>query len=101
MEYSKPLNPEFVEWMRNRIKIVGEEIIKRADRMTFEGFDAMTELDINIRITTMTDEILWPSINMIAHCGETEFMDRAASGTFDPYPPNQFLKKENENGRNV
>lgn len=91
MERNRTLNPEFVEWMKNRIKMVGEELIERADVLNLDGIDALTELDISIRIPTIKDEIEWPSITFNFSCGERVFMDNVIKNSMELCPPKQFV----------
>lgn len=95
MERNRTPNPKFVEWMKRRIRLAGEEIIKRSDLMNFEGFDAMTQLNIDVRIPTITDMAdIWPSLTFSAICGDVTMLEDLTSGLLDPYPPKQFIDKE-------
>lgn len=96
MERSRTPNPEFVEWMKHRIRLVGEEIIKRADLINFEGFDAMTQFNIDVRIPTLTDTPWWPSITFSAECGDVTMVDDLTTGLLNPYPPEQFISEDKE-----
>lgn len=96
MEHNRTPNPEFVEWMKHRIRLAGEEIVKRADRMTFEGFDAMTQFNVDVRIPTMAEMgDVWPSLTFSAICGDVTMVDDLGTGLLNPYPPKQFVD-ENE-----
>lgn len=92
MERNRTQNPEFTEWMKQRIKLVGEELIERADALSLDGIDAITELNISIRIPTIQDEIAWPSITFAFDCGERVFMDSAYEGEFNLTPPRQKIE---------
>lgn len=97
MERNRTPNPEFVEWMKHRIRLAGEEIVKRADLMTFEGFDAMTEFDIDVRIPTMAEMgDVWPSLTFSAICGDVTMIDDLETGLLNPYPPEQFVGEDEE-----
>lgn len=95
MERDRIPNPNFVEWMRKRIKLAGEEIINRADFIDFAGFDALTAFNIDIWIPTMADSgDYWPSLTFSAICGDATMVDELCSGSFNPYPPEQFVEVE-------
>lgn len=97
MNTNRTVNPKFVEWMKHRIRLAGEEIIKRADLMTFEGFDAMTQFNIDVRIPTITDAgDIWPSLMFSAICGDATMADDLGSGLLNPYPPEQFVEEKPE-----
>lgn len=97
MEHNRTPNPEFVEWMKHRIRLAGEEIIKRADFMTFEGFDAMTQFNIDVRIPTITDVgDVWPGLTFSAICGDVTMVDDLTTRLLNPYPPSQFVEEESE-----
>lgn len=91
MERNRTPNPEFVEWMKRRIKLAGEELIKRADLFTLDGLDAMVSLDVHISIPTLAEIDRWPSLTITANCGDATFEDAVMSGQIDPYPPEQFV----------
>lgn len=102
MERNRTPNPEFVEWMKHRIRLAGEEIIKRADLMTFEGFDAMTDFNIFVYIPTLKDfGEIWPNLTFYARCGDATMVDELKSGFFNPYPPKQFISADEESGKEI
>ena len=95
MERNRTPNPEFVEWMKRRIRLAGEEIIKRADLINFEGFDAMTQFNIDVRIPTMAEMgDFWPSLTFSAICGDVTMVDDLGTGLLNPYPPEQFIGED-------
>lgn len=99
MERSRTPNPEFVEWMRHRIKLAGEEIIKRADLIDLAGFDAMTQFSIEVRIPTKNAYgDYWPSFTFSVECGDVTMVDEIESGLLNPYPPDQFIEGDEEEG---
>lgn len=53
----------FSEWMSSQIRMIGEELIRRADQMNFDGWDMMRHISLEIEIPTYTDEMLAPEIN--------------------------------------
>ncbi len=97
MERNRIPNPKFVEWMRHRIKLAGEEIIKRADLIDLAGFDAMTQFNIEVRIPTRAEMgDIWPSLTFSAICGDVTMADDLTTGLLNPYPPEQFIWLDGE-----
>lgn len=76
-------NDKFQDWMRKRIRFVGEELIRRSEKLTLGGIDLVTDVDINIHIPTARDDIGWPSLKITFSCGEKVYTDELVSGEFD------------------
>lgn len=84
---------QFKEWLRARIRLVGEELIRRSEELDFGGLDAVVAVDIDVHIPTLTDEIGWPSLSISFDCGEKKYLDALVSGEIAP-PPSQEVYDE-------
>lgn len=80
-EEERPLN--FQEWLQARIRLVGEELIRRSEELTLGGLDLIAAIDINVHIPTSCDEVAWPSLNISFDCGEKKYVDALVSGKID------------------
>lgn len=45
-------NEKFAKWMKRQVRLAGEELIRRADQTSFEGWDVVSKIDITIDIPT-------------------------------------------------
>lgn len=79
----------FQDWLRARIRLVGEELIRRSEELNLGGLDVVTSVDINVHIPTDGEEIGWPSLQISFDCGEQKWVDTLVSEEMDPYPPRQ------------
>lgn len=79
----------FQDWLRARIRLVGEELIRRSEELNLGGLDVVTSVDINVHIPTNREEIGWPSLQISFDCGEQKWVDALVSGEMDPCPPSQ------------
>ena len=77
---------DFQEWLRSRIRLVGEELIRRSEKLDLGGLDAIVAVDINVHIPTVTDEIGWPSLTISFDCGEKKYLDALVSGEITTAP---------------
>lgn len=70
---------DYQQWVRDRLRMAGEELIRRSENFSTSGLDMMTDIDIGIHIPTYGEHIEVPSIefsfrviNKVAadwHCG--------------------------------
>lgn len=81
---------DFQEWLRSRIRLVGEELIRRSEKLDLGGLDVIVAVDIDVHIPTITDEIGWPSLTISFDCGEKRNIDAIMSGEITP-PPSQVM----------
>lgn len=88
MVVSEEQRKEFQDWMRSRIRLVGEELIRRSEKLDLGGLDLITDVDISVHIPTIGEEICWPSLSICFNCGEKKYLDNLISGEVLP-PPNQ------------
>lgn len=77
-------NQQFKEWLQARIRLVGEELIRRSEELDLGGLDAVVAVDIDIHIPTLVDEIGWPSLSISFDCGEKKYLDALVSGELPP-----------------
>lgn len=73
---------DFQEWLKARIRLVGEELIRRSEDLNLGGLDVIVAVDINVHIPTITEEVGWPSLSISFDCGEKKYADALISGDF-------------------
>lgn len=86
-------NLSFQDWLRARIRLLGEELIRRSEELDLGGLDAIVAVDIDIHVPTLSDELGWPSLSISFDCGEKKYADALMSGEFTP-PPRQVTHSE-------
>lgn len=86
----------FQDWFRARLRMVGEEIIRRSEVLSLDGLDAMVSADISIHIPTIHDSMddFWPSMTFSFSLGEVKLADALTCGEFNIFPPRQNKIKE-------
>lgn len=52
----------FDKWMRDQLRMVGEELIRRSENMDFRGWDMVTDISVHVTIPTYTDRCQVPDI---------------------------------------
>lgn len=77
---SKEQKLAFQNWLRARIRLVGEELVRRSEELNLGGLDVVTAVDINIHIPTMGYENRQPSLRISFDCGEKKYIDALVSG---------------------
>lgn len=77
---------DFQEWLRSRIRLVGEELIRRSEKLDLGGIDMVVAVDIDVHIPTVTDEIGWPSMKISFDCGEKKYLDAIISAEITTAP---------------
>lgn len=55
-------NEKFLSWMKDQIRLSGQELIRRADLLELGGLDALTEMKILIKLPTHGERIGYPEI---------------------------------------
>lgn len=80
---------EFQQWFRERLRLCGEELVRRAENINLDGLDAMDSVDISINIPTNKEQFVWPSIHFTFNLGELTFVEALNNGEIEPYPPTQ------------
>lgn len=53
---------KFLLWIRDQIRLAGQELIRRADLLELGGFDGLSEMRILIKIPTYSERIEIPGI---------------------------------------
>lgn len=85
---------KFERWLKDQIKLAGEELIRRSESFTQDGLDGLTDLFIRIQIPTYTTEIQFPEIEFSFQVVNRKHCEWLLDGN-DPYTAKRGKYGEN------
>lgn len=62
------MNQDFENYIRARIRVAGEELIRRSENLSLSGLESCTGVTIHVHIPTLSDEVCLPELKISFDC---------------------------------
>lgn len=62
------MDQDFEKYIRARIRVAGEELIRRSGNLSLSGLDACAGVTVHVHIPTLSEEVYFPELKISFDC---------------------------------
>lgn len=62
------MNKGFEDYIRARIRVAGEELIRRSENLSLQGLDSCTGIQVQLTIPTLSEKVYFPEFKISFEC---------------------------------